>query len=87
MSKRSIDSPVYSVPDAAKYIHTDLGLVRKAIKWGYIPTFDFGSTKVTKKVLDEFLDKYTGGGKGKKLQEEIEAKENPVNEGERRVII
>lgn len=90
MSKREIDSPLYSVPDAAKYLHTDLNLVRKAIDLGYLPVFDFGSCKVYRPEMDKFIIKYMGSGHGKRLEELIrrgEKQQGPIDNGERRISI
>lgn len=91
MSKREINSPLYSVVDAARYLHTDISLVRKAIKLGYLPVFDFGSAKVYRPEMDKFILKYMGAGKGEKLQKMIESgeqcKETTSNDDERRIFI
>ena len=88
MSKREIDSPLYSVPDAARYLHTDIALVREAIKLGYLPVFDLGSTKVYRPEMDKFIIKYMGAGEGQKLQKLIEDGKKcgePVGPDERRL--
>lgn len=90
MSSREIDSPLYSVPDAAKYLHTDLNLVRKAIDLGYLPIFDFGSRKVYRPEMDKFIIKYMGSGRGERLEELIkrgEKQQELSDDGERRISI
>lgn len=90
MSKREIDSPLYSVPDAAKYLHTDQTLVRKAIDLGYLPVFDFGSRKVYRPEMDKFIIKYMGSGRGERLEELIkrgEKQQELSDDGERRISI
>ncbi|WP_302150420.1 hypothetical protein [Limosilactobacillus vaginalis] len=85
MTKRVVDSPLYTVPEGAKYLKTDIVLVRKAINKGYLKTFDFGSTKLYRPEMDRFIVKYMGDGKGKKLKELLEEDDKPLKEGERRV--
>ena len=91
MSSREIDSPLYSVPDAAKYLHTDIRLVRSAIKLGYLPVFDFGSVKIYRPEMDKFIVKYMGAGKGSKLKSLIDkgekAQKTQLDEGERQIYV
>lgn len=85
MSKRVIDSPLYSIAEGSRYLKTNINLVRKAIKQGYLPTFDFGSEKLYRPEMDKFIIKYMGDGKGKKLQRLLEQEDEPLEEGERRI--
>lgn len=85
MPKRVIDSPLYTIPEGARYLRTDIVLVRKAIKKGYLPVFNFGSDKLYRPEMDKFIVKYLGNNKGKKLQELLEEDDKPLKEGERRV--
>lgn len=84
MTKRVINSPLYTVPEGARYLKTDIVLVRKAIEKGYLPVFDFGSQKLYRPEMDRFIVKYMGDGKGRKLKELLE-EDKPLEDGERRV--
>lgn len=67
-SGRQVESPLFSVPEGAKYLRTDVNEVRKAIKYGELPVFDFGSPKLYKPTLDAFIVKWQNRG------DELEAK-------------
>lgn len=90
MSKRLVNSPLYSITDGARYLHTDANLVREAIKLGYLPVFDFGSPKLYRPAMDEFIVKYMGMGNGKKLEHLVrsgKAANEKLVDGERRIVI
>lgn len=93
MPKREIDSPLYSITDGARYLHTDTNLVRKAIKLGYLPVFDFGSQKLYRPIMDKFILKYMGAGKGEKLQKLVEqgekakSSQQELDDDERQILI
>lgn len=60
MSKRQIDSPLYTVPDAAKYLQLNVETFRELLKYGFIKSLDLGCRKVPRTELDHFIDKWTG---------------------------
>ncbi|OCX50169.1 hypothetical protein BFD03_01165 [Limosilactobacillus reuteri] len=67
-SKPQVQSPLMSIADGARYLKTDVTLVRKAISCGELPVFDFGSRKLYKPTLDAFIIKWQNHG------DELEAK-------------
>lgn len=86
-TKKDIQSPLMSITDGARYLRTDVGLVRKAIKYGELPVFDFGSKKLYRPTLDKFIVKWQNHGaelEAKILAKEAEAK--PLKDGEERRI-
>lgn len=85
MSKREINSPMMSIQETAKYLKTDVNLVKKAIDAKVLPVFDLGSKKVYRPEADKFIEKYMGLGKGHALQEQLE--NGNLKPDERRVLI
>ncbi len=85
MPKREVNSPMMSIADTAKYLKTDINLVKKAIDAGILPVFDLGSKKVYRPEVDKFIEKYMGLGKGQALQKQLETKD--LKPGERRLIL
>ena len=86
-SRPQVQSPLMSIADGARYLRTDVSLVRKAIKYGELPVFDFGSKKLYKPTLDKFIVKWQNHGA--ELEAKILAKETadkPLEDGEERRI-
>lgn len=86
--KKEVHSPLMSVPDGARYLRTDINLVRKAIASGELPVFDFGSQKLYKPTLDAFIVKWQN--RGDELKAKIGADEDKkdaeLEDGEERRI-
>lgn len=60
MLKRVVNSPLYSVPDAARYLNLVINLLRELIKYQLIQTLDLGQRKVPRQQWDAFIKEWTG---------------------------
>ena len=85
MSKRIIESPMYTVPEAAKYLKLNIYVTRDLIHYGFLHVINLGRTKISRQEMDRFIDKWTG----KDLAGELDAKKNPAEDdpAEKRIVI
>lgn len=88
MSKRVINSPLYSRRDAAKYLNLDINVLNDLIKYGFIKVLRLGQIKVPRAQLDGFIEKWTD----KDIQGALDSKRkqghmHKLEDGEKRVAI
>ena len=60
MRNAATDTPVYTVKEVSRLLHTNPAFVYRIINLGLLPALKLGSIRVRKAALDEFLQRYEG---------------------------
>lgn len=51
---------LYSIPEAAKLLGSNADYVRELVKSGILPSMKAGRVKISRKALEEFVDRMNG---------------------------
>lgn len=54
------DSPIYTVQEVAKMLHSSPNYIYSLIEKGYLPAIKLGSIKILKSTLEKFLKENEG---------------------------